>query len=601
MTLLTHFLQTPLAAAIGWSLLHFLWEGALIAAVLSLLLACARHNARLRYAFACIALLAMAASFAITLAVMQPGPRFGANLPILLAAPLDATSGPLRGPIALPWQTRLREALPWLVGFWAVGVLVFAMRSIAGWAAAQRLRRSGVCAASDPWNRRFRAICETLHLSTTIELLESCRVDVPVVIGFLRPTVLMPVGLLMGLPTDQVESILIHELAHIRRRDYLVNLVQTAAECLLFYHPAVWWVSRVIRTERENCCDDLVVQIHGDARRYAAALATLETLRCAEPALAATGGNLMNRIHRLIRQPERSRSLAAPIIAAGLLLVSIGIAMGEFSQAQTPVPPERKQGQSKQGSTLTADNPYRKWLTEDVAYIITDAERSAFRQLTSDEEREHFIQQFWDRRDPTPGTPENEFKEEIYRRVAYTNQHYAAQIAGWKTDRGRIYITYGPTDEIESHPNGSSDHPIPFEQWRYRWIDGVGENVIIEFDDTDRNGEYRMTMDPNQNDALRLVLPPGTVPHTGGRVEVNAATVRVVVTGTQYAGHPLNILGRVVQPDGRPVFNFQESAPGSGTYEKAFPMKPGSYRLVLVVKDTVTNVTAADNLTFEVK
>src|SRR6185295_7407745 len=128
--------------------------------------------------------------------------------------------------------------------------------------------------------------------------------------------------------------------------------------------------------------------------------------------------------------------------------------------------------------------PYDKWVTEDVAYIIQDHERAEFRSLATDGDREHFIEQFWLRRDPTPGTAENEFKEEHYRRIAYANQNYGARAAGWKTDRGRIYITYGPADEIESHPSGGTyTRPAsqgggqvitrPFEQWRYRYIEGV--------------------------------------------------------------------------------------------------------------------------------
>jgi len=166
------------------------------------------------------------------------------------------------------------------------------------------------------------------------------------------------------------------------------------------------------------------------------------------------------------------------------------------------------------------ETPYRKWLNEDVAYIITDEERTAFKRLQTDEEREQFIEQFWLRRDPTPDTVENEFKEEHYRRIAYANEHYASGIPGWKTDRGRMYITYGPADEIDSHPSGGTyERPpeegggetstFPFEQWRYRYIEGVGTNIIIEFVDPTMTGEYRMTMDPSEKDALLYVPGAG--------------------------------------------------------------------------------------------
>ena len=148
-----------------------------------------------------------------------------------------------------------------------------------------------------------------MRLSRPVLLLESCFTDTPVLIGYLRPVILMPLGCLTGLPAAQIECILVHELGHVGRHDYLVNLLQSLVEGLLFYHPAVWWVSGVIRTEREHCCDDRVVATFGDARTYAATLAALEHRRTltAQAALAATGGNLMIRIHRLLHQvPTRS-------------------------------------------------------------------------------------------------------------------------------------------------------------------------------------------------------------------------------------------------------------------------------------------------------
>jgi GWxTD domain-containing protein len=166
------------------------------------------------------------------------------------------------------------------------------------------------------------------------------------------------------------------------------------------------------------------------------------------------------------------------------------------------------------------ETPYRKWITEDVTYIITDEERAAFKRLSTDEEREQFIEGFWLRRDPTPDTIENEFKEEHYRRIAYANEHYASGIPGWKADRGRIYIMYGPPDENDSHPSGGSyqrppeegggeTSTFPFEIWRYRYIEGVGSDIMIEFVDPTMTGEYRMTMDPSEKDALLYVPNAG--------------------------------------------------------------------------------------------
>jgi GWxTD domain-containing protein len=164
--------------------------------------------------------------------------------------------------------------------------------------------------------------------------------------------------------------------------------------------------------------------------------------------------------------------------------------------------------------------PYKKWLDEDVVYIITDEERAAFKQLSNDEERDNFIEAFWQRRDPTPDTEENEFKEEHYQRIAYANEHFAAGVPGWKTDRGRIYIVFGKPDEIDSHPSGGTyERPMdegggetstfPFEDWRYRYIEGIGQEVIVEFVDTCMCGEYHMTMDRSEKDALLMTPNAG--------------------------------------------------------------------------------------------
>jgi GWxTD domain-containing protein len=166
------------------------------------------------------------------------------------------------------------------------------------------------------------------------------------------------------------------------------------------------------------------------------------------------------------------------------------------------------------------DTPYKQWLNEDVIYIISPDERNAFLQLATNEEREQFIEQFWLRRSSNPDLPDNDFKEEHYRRIAYANEHYASGIPGWKTDRGKMYIIWGPPDEIESHPTGGTyDRPMeegggststyPWETWRWRYLEGIGENIILEFVDPSGSGEYHMTMDPSEKDALLHVPGAG--------------------------------------------------------------------------------------------
>ncbi len=492
MTPFEHLVQSPLARAIGWTLLHSLWEGALAALALAAVLF-AWRSPRVRYACAYLAMLGVLAGFVLTLSRLMP-PAMGAAASLPRAIP----RAPLPGGQAAPMPARFRMAdVPaWLVPFWIAGVIVFHLRTASGWLAAQRLRRRGVCRAPDPWPRRLDRLRARLRLSAPVELLETGLAAVPVAVGFLRPVILFPAGMLAGMPAGQVEAILLHELAHIRRRDYLVNLLQTLVEGFLFYHPAIWWISRVIRTERENCCDDLAVAASGDASQYAAALAALEETRWAanRAVLASTGGSLVKRIRRLLYPPQGSA--LAPFVSAAVLILAAAGALAAW-QAQAPAA-------GATAAQQAAVDPYTKWLQEDVVYIINDRERAAFLSLKTGAERKHFIEQFWDRRNPTPGSATNAFREEHYRRIAFANKRFAwSATPGWKTDRGRIYIMFGPPDEIESHPSGrpsGSASPVnyPFEEWRYLHIKDAGDNVIMEFDDTAGTGDFRMTLDPNQ-------------------------------------------------------------------------------------------------------
>jgi GWxTD domain-containing protein len=212
---------------------------------------------------------------------------------------------------------------------------------------------------------------------------------------------------------------------------------------------------------------------------------------------------------------------AAAFLMAGLPCAAWAQKSGQRETIAKPMTAkERRKQLEKQKKEL--EGPYRKWMNEDVVYIITDEEKKAFKNLQTDEEREQFIEGFWLRRDPTPDSQENEYKEEHYRRIAYANERFASGIPGWKTDRGMIYITFGPPDEIESHPSGGSyERPyeegggttstFPFEKWRYRYLEGVGAgtDINIEFVDTTMTGEYRMTMDPSEKDALMMVPGAG--------------------------------------------------------------------------------------------
>jgi GWxTD domain-containing protein len=490
MTVLESLVQTPLAQALGWTLFHSLWEGAVAAILLVVALSVVRSS-RVRYSAACLAMLVIPAGFAITLFRLMPE-GFGTPTIVIRSIPLAFPGG--QGFPELSGR-RIAEVLPWLTPFWFAGVILFHLRGIAGWMSARRLRLKGVCPAPDRWQERLNQLRERLRVRTSVGLLETALGQTPVVIGWLRPVILYPVGLFAAMPTCQIEAILLHELAHIRRRDYLVNLLQTVVEGFLFYHPAVWWISSVIRTERENCCDDLVVAVQGNAHEYATALTALEENRWAAneavPAvlLSATGGILMKRIRRLLYPRESPRTFLTPLLSVGMLVAVTAMALMAW--------------QSK-----PAGDFHQKWLNEEVPYIITDAERNTFNQLQSNSEREIFIEQFWARRNPAPGAVENAFRAEHYRRIGYANERFGSKAGtpGWKTDRGRIYITFGPPDEIDSHPNASATK-FPYEDWHYRRLENIGDNVAIEFIDADLNGEFHMAKDPNAGEGRRITKP----------------------------------------------------------------------------------------------
>ena len=223
------------------------------------------------------------------------------------------------------------------------------------------------------------------------------------------------------------------------------------------------------------------------------------------------------------RQKARAsmRYPAYPYRWAIVFFVILGAAVAPSLQASPKKDKTEKDERRRQKAIQKEmESPYKKWLEEEVPYIITAEERASFKKLATDEERENFIESFWERRNPNPGSPENEFKEEYYRRIAYANEHYASGVPGWKTDRGRIYIMWGPADEIESHPSGGNyERPpeegggetstYPFETWRYRYLDGIGTNVILEFVDPTMTGEYHLTIDPGEKDALLHVPGAG--------------------------------------------------------------------------------------------
>src|SRR5207249_1797260 len=206
--------------------------------------------------------------------------------------------------VAARIRTALEPALPWVVFVWFAGVVALSLRLTSGWLVTRQLGRVGTSTVPDACREAVARLAGRLRISRPVRVLESAVVQVPAVIGWLRPVILLPVSALTGLTPLQLDALLAHELAHVRRYDYLVNLIQAVIETLLFYHPAVWWVSQQVREEREHCCDDLAVAACGDAHFYATALLGMERLRVTPPAFALAaagrGGSLMGRIRRLV-------------------------------------------------------------------------------------------------------------------------------------------------------------------------------------------------------------------------------------------------------------------------------------------------------------
>src|SRR5437867_995525 len=325
----------PVVEALGWTLIHSLWQGAIVALLLAGVAAALNGSAaNLRYLVSCAALLLMLAMPVATFFVLRsdsaPTNVATSDPDSRLESPRAHTSASAPGtgslsagelkpatartsPPGKPLQMFPRLA-PWLASLWLAGVVALSLRMLGGWLLARRLKNYPSAPFPDEWQRRLAELCREVRVLRPVRILESALVQAPAVIGWMRPVVLVPVSALVGLPPRQLEAVIAHELAHIRRYDYLVNLLQTAVEILLFYHPAAWWVSREIRQEREHCCDDVAVQVCGDALVYARALAEIEALRSITPqlAMAAGGGSLLGRIHRIVGSSRQRPEHRAP-------------------------------------------------------------------------------------------------------------------------------------------------------------------------------------------------------------------------------------------------------------------------------------------------
>ncbi|HEV7239751.1 MAG TPA: M56 family metallopeptidase [Thermoanaerobaculia bacterium] len=339
-------LTGPLAQAIGWALLHLLWQATIVAGILAAVLALMkRQSANTRYVVSCGALALVFAMFvATTIRAYDPAAEpiaitsEGAATPATMKVPLtqlpvliaESAAEGLRDR-ALAAAVSARNKLPSIVAIWLAGVVLLSARLLVSWMRAKRLIHHGTRPASNEWQRIAAHLSNALGLRRAVTLLESAAVEVPSVIGSLRPIILLPASALTGMTPEQIEMVLAHEMAHIRRHDFLINLLQALVETLMFYHPAVWWMSRRVRIERENCCDDLAVAVCGNPIQYARALTRLEELRgsALSVVVAANGGSLLERIRRIAagraEGTTSSSRWAAAVAMLSILIIAIAV------------------------------------------------------------------------------------------------------------------------------------------------------------------------------------------------------------------------------------------------------------------------------------
>jgi GWxTD domain-containing protein len=420
---------------------------------------------------------------------------------------------------------------------------------------------------------------------------ESESISVPMTVGQIAPTILLPMGW-HEWDSAKLQAVLAHEEAHVRRADWAIGMMAHINCCIFWFHPLAWGLKRELAILAEYACDDSALAQMGDRRQYARALLEIayamksahgRLLRDAVPMAKET--NVKKRMEQIL---DDTRSIPPAFGRRGwVTLLVCGLPVGYFASAvqlapaQTrrvasvmkppadkkpvqimpvqiaqarrdapqPIPTQAAPAPVPEPAPAPAANPYRKWLDEevtwiisdnerrafnrlqtdeerrqflaqltrppvpvparrtvdapyqkwldaDVTYIITDDERRAFNRLQTDDEREAFIEQFWLRRDPTPATGKNEFKEEYYRRIGFANDNYSTGLPGWLTDRGMIYIKYGPPDAIDSH--GATATTYPFENWYYRDVTGIGTPADFEFVDPTMTGRFHLTKDPTE-------------------------------------------------------------------------------------------------------
>ena len=417
----------------GDALLHSLWMGAVVAAGLWVALGVLRSS-RARYGAAMVAMVPFVLMPLAALLPWEPTTRQLAGSP---SGELAAAAGELPG-------TDWKAILPLL---WAVGALGFAVRALGGWAVVERLRRQGTPVMDPVVLQAVARWAEELGVTRRIQVVITA-VESPVTAGWWRPVVMLPVSALTGLGRAELEAVLAHELAHLARHDYFVNWWQMGMEVLYFHHPAAWWISAVLRREREHCCDETAVRLSKDRTNYARALVKLAELQaCGAPALAGRSGGLEERLMKILGREKRTAfpGVAAILTVSATVLVAVAV------------------GAQEKPTGCASEPAGKDWLENKVQWIIQAPERAAYERLSAPAECDQFVKQFWERRGAAA-------KVEHERRMKWAAERFPKV-----PDARRVHVVYGPPDEIESHPVEG------FDKWLYHDAPGLGKNFDVTF------------------------------------------------------------------------------------------------------------------------
>ncbi|MCP3932360.1 MAG: M56 family metallopeptidase [Bacteroidetes bacterium] len=333
MNVLERFLTEEIMYALGWTVVHSFWQAMLIALIMAVaMVALQKKSAQLRYVLANASLLLvfLLAIFTFFSLYYSGGDKTMQEITLVAANTAIENKDAAQISFSTFFQSGIdyfNTHLPLIVAVWFLGLAFFSLRMLGGLAYVQHLKRQRNAPLSDFWQKKLTFLAKKIQVKKSVQLLESALVKVPMVVGYLKPVILLPVGAVNQLSTEQVEVILAHELAHIHRKDYLLNIIQSFIETLLYFNPAVWWISATIRTERENCCDDTAIAICGNSLAYAKALVNLQEMNHSVPVFAMTFSGqrhqLLNRIQRILKQPHNKFNIMEKLTATCMLLLAI--------------------------------------------------------------------------------------------------------------------------------------------------------------------------------------------------------------------------------------------------------------------------------------